>query len=196
MIVDADPTVVEADLLGGRLACPICQGELGPWGHACARPLRLLGGEERELRPRRSRCREPDCRKTFVLLPDTSLVRRRDEVAVIGRALTEKAGGATRAAIAAGLGRDEGTIRGWFRSFRRNAEAIRALFTRLARAFDPLVGPIEPTGSPFRDALAAIGVAVRAAALRFGPGPQWSLVSVLSAGELLSNTKLPSTSAL
>jgi hypothetical protein len=83
------------------------------------------------------------------------------------------------------------TVRGWLRAFARNAELIRTRFTRSAHSLDPLLGPIEPAASPIREALSAIGVAVRAAVLRFGPRPEWALISALSAGTLLCNTNVP-----
>lgn len=105
-------------------------------------------------------------------------------------AIEAKAAGESRASIAERLGRHEDTVRGWLRAFARNAEAIRSCFTRWASVLDPLCGPIGPASSAFSDALEAIGVAVRAAVLRFGPRPASSLVSVLSGGALLCNTNI------
>ena len=34
LMVDTDPVEVERLLLAGELACPCCEGVLGPWGHA------------------------------------------------------------------------------------------------------------------------------------------------------------------
>ena len=190
-IVDADEDKVEADLMAGRLACPDCGGELRPWSHARQRPLRRGTGEER-IRPRRAICAQcgEGRGKTHVLLPDSSLIRRRDHVEVIVSAIEAKAAGESRASIAERLGRHEDTVRGWLRAFARNAEAIRSCFTRWASALDPLCGPIGPASNAFCDALEAVGVAVRAAVLRFGPRPASSLVSVLSSGALLCNTNL------
>ena len=190
-IVDADEDKVEADLLAGLLACPDCKGPLSPWGHARGRPVRK-GAEEERIHPRRSICAQ--CGggrgKTHVLLPDSSLIRRRDHVQVIVSAIEAKAAGESRASIAERLGRHEDTVRGWLRAFARNAEAIRSCFTRWASALDPLCGPIEPEASAFSDALQAIGVAVRAMVLRFGPRTASSLVSAMSRGALLCNTNL------
>jgi len=185
VIVDADEDKVEADLLAGMLACPDCRGELGPWGRAVRRELRRLLGSE-WVSPRRSRCRS--CKKSHVLLPDSTLLRRRDAVEVIGRALLMRAEGTSIARIAAELGRLVETVRGWLAAFSAKVEAIRAHFTRWARVLDPLGEPIESAGSAFPDAVSAIGVASRAAVLRFGPRPQWSFLSLLSGGGLLSNT--------
>ena len=95
MIVDSDPAVVEQSLAAGELSCSECAGPLGPWGWARERALRDHGAEER-FRARRSRCRV--CEKTHVLLPDACLLRRRDGVGTIGRALLDKVAGRTRIA--------------------------------------------------------------------------------------------------
>ena len=187
VIVGAEEDIVEADLLAGSLACPDCGGVLGPWGYSVSRELRRLIGEV-WVRPRRSRCRL--CRCSHVLLPDSMLIRRRDDVEVIGTALVKRAQGASIANIATGLGRLVETVRVWLRAFSDNAEAIRARFTRWAGVLDPLGEPIGPTGSAVGDALAAIGVASRAAVLRFGPRPAWSFCSLGSSGALLCNTSL------
>ncbi|EQD33172.1 hypothetical protein B1B_17580, partial [mine drainage metagenome] len=109
------------------------------------------------------------CKKSHVLLPDSTLLRRRDSVEVIGKALLMRAEGTSIAHIAAELGRLAETVRSWLRAFSAKLEAIREHFTRWACALEPLGEPIEPTGSAFSDALSAIGVASRAAVLRFGP---------------------------
>jgi uncharacterized protein YbaR (Trm112 family) len=190
-IVDADEDKVEADLLAGLLACPDCKGQLFPWGHARSRPVRK-GTKEVRIRPRRSIC--PRCGgsrgKTHVLLPDSTLIRRRDHVEVIVSAIEAKAAGESRASIASRLGVNVTTLRGWLRAFVCNAEAIRSLFTHWARVLDPLCGPIEPEATAFKDALSAIGMAVRAAVLRFGPKPPSALVSALSSGALLCNANV------
>ncbi len=188
LIVVNDPTHVERELLAGRLACPHCEGELRPWGHARRRVLRTQTNNE-ELRPRRVRC--STCRTTSVLLPDVCLSRRVDEVAVIGRALLEKAGGAGHRTIAARLARPEETVRGWLRRFSSRVLAIQEHFRRWAFALDARLEQVTPQGSLLADALEAIGLATRAATLLFGPRPVWSWVSAMTGGTLLSNTNSP-----
>lgn len=188
LIVCADEARVEVELVGGLLGCPSCRGVLGPWGHARARVLRCLAGD-RVLRPRRAKCR--GCAGTHVLLADIALLRRQDEVAVIGAAIEARASGEACWRIAARLGLPAGTVRGWLRRFVVRASEIRTLFTRWAVVLDPELGPILPAGGTVADALEAIAVAARAWVLRFGPGRVWSLVSVLSAGGLLCNTSAP-----
>ena len=185
MIVCAEQARVEAELVGGRLGCPSCRGVLGPWGHGRERVLRCRDGD-RQIRPRRARCR--GCRQTHVLLPLVALVRRQDEIAVIGAAIEAKvlAGQGFRR-IAGQLGASPVTVRGWLRRFAERAGLIRAHFTRCAVALDPELGPVLPAGSGVADALEAIAVAARAWVLRFGPAERWPLVSWLSGGLLLQH---------
>ncbi|MGH9065134.1 MAG: hypothetical protein ACRDZQ_00755 [Acidimicrobiales bacterium] len=185
LIVGTEEAVVEQELIAGLLACPTCPGVLGPCGHARWRVLRRRGGEEERFRPRRAKCRAHACKKTQVLLPDDTLIRRRDEVAVIGQALEAKVGGNSNDKIAAALGLSMEIVRGWVRRFARDAEAIRAHFTRWAHALGPSLGPIKAAGDAFSDAMEAIGVAARANVQRFGPRPVWSIASVMSGGALL-----------
>ncbi len=142
------------------------------------------------LRPRRGRCRS--CRGTHVLLPVNTLVRRRDEVSVIGAALLAWLGGAGHRQIAASLGLPADTVRGWLRRFALRAEDVRAHFWRLAHRLDASLGAIEPRGSQVADALEAIGVAAAAAVRRFGPAASlWAFVSGATGGRLLCNTDCP-----
>lgn len=168
-------------------------GLLGPWGHARERVTRRVSGDWR-WRPRRARCR--GCRGTHVLLADLCLLRRQDEVEVIGAAIEAHVGGEGHRPIAARLGVPAATVRGWLRRFDQRAGQVRAHFTRSAVALDPELGPIVPAGSGIGDALEAIAVAGRAWVLRFGPCPVWRIVSCLSAGGLLwRNTSSLATGA-
>lgn len=191
LIVENDPSAVEADLLAGRLVCPNCPaGRLRPWGSARERHLRgeLVAGVLTSLRhrPRRAVC--AGCGVTHVLLPDIALLRRVDAAAVIGSALVAFAQGAGARRIAAAIGRLPSTVRGWLRRLKSRAEMLRAHFIVWAHALDPeLVSP-SPGSSSVAEALEAIGAAVRAATLRLGMRPAWSWASAISAGRLLSNT--------
>ena len=126
-----------------------------------------------------------------MLLAEDGLARRRDAVVDIGAALTAKAAGSGHRRIAVRLGVPAATVRGWLRRFDATAERVRAHFTRWAAALDPTLGPVVPAGSPFADAVAAIGSAAAAAVRRLGPRPAWQVASVLSGGGLLSNTTCP-----
>ena len=75
LTVDGDRDVVERQLAGGELECPLCGGVLGGWGSAVTRPVRQLEGDDVLVTPRRSRCR--GCGATHVLLPVRLLCRRR-----------------------------------------------------------------------------------------------------------------------
>jgi len=124
-----------------------------------------------------------------VLLSERGLVRRRDEVAVIGAALVEMIGaGRGHRPVAAQAGLPACTVRGWRRAFAGSAEAIRAHFARWAHALDPGLGRVAPAGDAAADALEAVAVAARAWVLRFGPGDPWRIASRLSGGALLGNT--------
>ncbi len=191
MLAVADqPEQVEARLLKGRLRCPSCVGGvLGPWGFARERELRHASGHERR-RFRRSRCRA--CKTTHVLVPTSTLLRRLDDVDIIGAALLAKATGQGHRRIAAALGLPATTVRGWLRRFQRRAAAIWALAVRLAHRDDPELGPIEARGSPISDAVEALGVAVAALIRRFGPmRSTWEAASAMTGALLLSPTALP-----
>ena len=185
LMVCAEEAMVECELVEERLACPSCAGVLAPWGFARRRSIRLLGGATVSLRPRRSKCRA--CSRTHVVLPDLCLLRRQYEAAVIGAVIEARAAGCCGyRRIAAELGVPVRTVRRWLCRFLRNAEAIRAHFTRWAFSLDPELSAIRPAGSLFADALEAIGVAVRAWVLRLGGRAVWSLVALLSGGVLLA----------
>lgn len=188
-MVENNVVAVDRDLCEGRVVCPTCDGALRPWGWARRRLLRRRDGAV-WLRPRRARCR--CCGGTHVLLPVDSLVRRRDEVDVIGAALLAWLGGLGHRRIAALLGLPVDTVRGWLRRFAVRAEDVRAHFWRLAHRLDASLGAIEPRGSRVADALEAIGVAAAAAVRRFGPAASlWVFVSGATGGRLLCNTNCP-----
>ncbi|MGO9344330.1 MAG: DUF6431 domain-containing protein [Acidimicrobiales bacterium] len=192
LIVESDRAAVEQSLGAGVLFCPGCGGELRPWGSARKRALREEGVET-ALVPRRSRCRS--CEKTHVLLPDSCLLRRRDALATIGKALLAKAAGDGRRVIGARLSIPPDTVRGWFRRFAAAAEQLRVRCWAWAHAFDASLGAITPVGSPFADALAALGLAMATATRRLGPRPGWGWAAVITSGRLLTNTSSPSSAS-
>lgn len=188
LIVSSDPEVCKAELLAGLLKCPPCDGVLRPWGYARSRTIRMCNGVE-TVRPQRSRCKE--CSKTSVLLPNYLLVRRVDEAAVIGSALTQKAQGTGYRKIALNISRPSTTVRGWIRRFREKSEVLLGHFTSWALALDATLSEIISVGSSFNDALCAIGIAVRSMSIRFGPSPPWSQMSAMCGGMFLCNTNSP-----
>ena len=185
IIVGIEPLEVERGLFAGEIGCPDCSGVLRPWGSARRRVLRCATAVEWRC-PRRGRC--AGCRRTHVLLAQDSLARRRDGVEVIGAALVAKVSGDGHRRAAEEARVPASTVRGWFRRFAANAEAVRVWFTVLAHGLDPLLGPIAPTGTGVGDAVEAIAVAARAAAVRLGAVLPWQFAVRASRGGLLSNT--------
>jgi hypothetical protein len=188
LIVGTDKADVEADLVEGRLGCPNCQVGLRPWGYGVEREVRHFERSERR-HLRRTICKP--CATTHVLVPEDTLLRRRDSVEVIGAALTAKAEGKGHRRIALTLGRPASTVRGWLRAFSVRAEAIREHFVRRAYTIDPNHDDRSAGGSTFADAVDAIGVLGIVAVRRFGPRPAWSLASFVTGGGLLYNTSWP-----
>lgn len=188
LIVSDDLRVTEDELIQSKLLCPSCKGVLRPWGSARVRTVRTISGVT-TVRPRRTRC--TSCSKTHVLLPDKLLLRRVDEVDVIGSALLRSSLGDGYNKVATAISRPLSTVRGWIRRFRAKAEMIRQHFTIWALALDPSLGEIKESGSLPRDALDALGVAARCATLRFGVRPPFSLASHMTGGRLLYNTNSP-----
>ena len=185
LMVNGDSSVVEADLIGGRLTGRCCGGVLAPWAHASGRTIRGFDGETM-LRPRRGRCR--GCGVTHVLLPDGCLLRRRDSVDVIGSALVQHAAGAGHRLVAARLGLPASTVRGWLRRFARMGAEIAGFFVRWFLVLAPASDPPTPTGTPIGDVVEAVGLAARAAIRRFGPAGPWHIAARLTGGGLLFNT--------
>lgn len=186
--VSPDPVRVESELAVGALVCPACGGPLGPWGWARERAVGRGSGRQR-VRPRRSICRV--CGVTHVLLPATMLARRGDWATLIGRALELKAAGLGQRPIAAAVGVSRSTVRGWLSRFTDLAERIRAHLVRWALWLDPGLVRLEPCGSGFGDAVAAVAVAGGAAAVRLGIGSRWVFASAATGGRLLCNTTSP-----
>jgi hypothetical protein len=125
-----------------------------------------------------------------VLLPEIAVLRRHDEVLVIGAAIVQSLAGWGYRRIASRLGVPADTVRGWLRRFSERAELLRVLFTRSAVGLDPELGPVMPAGNGVADAVEAVAIAGRAWALRFGPAELWQVASRLSGGLLLA-TRVP-----
>ena len=189
LTVSPDPVRVEFDLQAGTLVCPSCNAAaLGPWGWARTR-LVGRGARRRRVRPRRVRCR--GCDVTHVLLPMVMLARRGEWAALIGRALELKAAGLGQRPIAAAVGVCRSTVRGWLSRFAAVADEIRVHLVRWALWLDPGLVRIEPSGSGFGDAIAAVAAAGGAAASRLGIGCRWTFASAATGGRLLCNTTSP-----
>jgi hypothetical protein len=159
--VRGDAARVEDRLAAGGLRCPGCMGVLSGWGHAVERVVRSGSGIGWRVRPRRARCRS--CGVTHVLLPVRCLLRRGSETALVWAVLAMRAAGKKLVAIAAALGLPRSTVRDWASRFAGRAEPVRCAFLRLLPMLDPHAPGVEPAGSVFADALAAITAATRAA---------------------------------
>ena len=166
LVVGENRAAVEAELVAGRLACPVCGGPLVRHGWARWRQVRTLDAE-RALRPRRAWCAR--CAATHVLLPAWAVPRRRDAAEVILAALVAKATGSGHRVIAVALRRPAATVRGWLRRAAARAEVTRVAATIWLGALEvsePTV--LAPTGSPVGDGLDALGSALAAARRRLG----------------------------
>lgn len=119
-------------------------------------------------------------------------MRRRDKVEVIGAALLAKHAGQSHRSIAADADVPASTARGWLRRFALRAEGLRTLGTVMALALDPMRPAILPRGSPFGDALEALGLAASAAVRRFGPARSgWTYIGALTRGLMLATAPFP-----
>jgi hypothetical protein len=184
-MVDEDDDVVSERLAGRQLRCG-CGGSLAPWGRARIRTIRHLDADADTFRPRRGRC--ATCAATHVLLPCSTLVRRRDSVQTIGAALLAHVRGHGHRRIARRLDRPASTVRGWLRRSRAVAEPLRVTATVYAHDCDPLLPPIEPTGSQLGDAVQALGAAAAASRRRLGGrSAGWQRIACITGGRLLAS---------
>lgn len=187
MLLVHDPDRVAADLAAGDLVCPHggCGGQLGPWGHARTRRIRMGAGRVLAHRPRRARCRS--CQRTQVLLWVVSHPRRADAAEVVGAALLAAVDGAGYRTIAEQLAVPASTVRDWLARARANSETVRADATVAYYALDANAGAVAPTGSPLGDMVGAVGHAVAAAVRMLGPVPSpWRLAVTITRAAILS----------
>lgn len=188
LTVEADAEGVEARLRAGLVACPACMESLSPWGFARPRVLRAAQGARLRVRPRRGFC--VGCGRTHVLLPLVGLSRRADTAAVIGAGLQARAEGLGQRRVAVLLGRALSTVRGWLRRFAGRAEAVRRVFTALLGDLDADPPVLEPAGSVFADAVAAVIAAAEAVGRRWGGSALvvsvWEVAAAVTDGRLLA----------
>jgi hypothetical protein len=110
--------------------------------------------------------------------------------------IVKVASGAGWRRVADQVGVPGATVRGWLRRFAARALVVWVFFTRAGVATGIDVPPPGPTGSPFGDALAAVGMLVAAVRQRFGAvvagvpvegePAAWQVASAASGGRLLS----------
>ena len=190
LIVCAERAWVEAELVGRAAGVSVVSGEC--WGRGGMRGSGCCGARsgDRLLRPRRARCR--GCAGTHVLLPDMALLRRQDEVSVIGAAIEAKVAGEGHRRIAGRLGVPADTVRGWLRRFAERAGADQGAFHAVggragSGARGGAAGRERGRGcvGGDRGRGAGVGVAVRAAVIA------WRIACVLSGGALLVQHEFP-----
>ena len=187
LTVEVDAAAVKTRLRAGTIVCPACSGVLRPWGFARSRWLRTRTSSQR-VRPRRGRCE--GCGRSQVLLPVIALLRRADDVEVIGAALAARSAGHGAGRIAGSLGRARSTVRGWLSRFAERAQRLRWLFVQVLTGVDPDPVPPGPAGSPVADAVAVIVAAGTAISRRWASGvlvvSPWRACCAVTGGRLLS----------
>ena len=183
LIVSENIDEVENNLKMGKFACPACLSPLKRHGHGRSRLIWSCGGTKIEITPRRGRCDK--CRKTQVLLPEILFIRRTYTAEVIGGALLDNAEGISANLIAKKLDIPFMTVRGWLRRFNKKADEIAKEFMSLALSLNASLNEVSPTGSKFKDAINAIGLAIEAYRVRLGDLKHWSMVSRVTKGALL-----------
>jgi hypothetical protein len=187
------------------LVCPVqaCGGQLGPWGWGRKRRVWGLAdvggvevgaadvgagagrGEGRSLRPRRSRCRV--CLRSHILLPADVLLRRVDDVAVIGKALLAAAGGLGHRGVAGLVGRPATTVRGWMRRCGELAGVVLAVFGVAAAGFGVEFVVPAPAVGRVGQVVEMVGALGRAVGRRLGGSRSpWRVAAVVTGGRLLS----------
>ena len=169
-------------IVAPALRCPICLVWLMQWG-GYWRWLRAPLLIER-IWIRRGRCRL--CRRTHALLPDLVLVRRLDEVAVIGRGMALKIiVNVGLRPIAEHLDVPHTTLRTWWRRFQARSPTLQARCSALAVALDGT--PVVLATSGERAAVDALQMVWQRANVRFGEavGDLWRFWSRISGGQAL-----------
>lgn len=187
MLLVHDPAIAETELVAGTIGCPddACAGQLGPWGHARLRRIRVTADRTLACRPRRARCRR--CRRTHVLWDLRTYPRRVDTAETVLAALLAAAEGLGHRRVADQIDRPVSTVRNWLRRARLNAELVRCDATFAYLRFEAMPARIRPTGTILGDALEALGVAVAAWVRRHGPtAPPVRLAGILTGAALLS----------
>lgn len=83
-------------------------------------------------------------------------------------------------------------MRDWLRRARTNSDAVRADATVATYQLDPVAHRFDPTGSALGDMIDAVGRAVTAWVLRYGPGPApWQLAVALTGAAILAPVPRP-----
>jgi transposase-like protein len=168
-----------------RPRCPGCRRSMIFWSGY----WRFTRTEARRCWVRRARC--TSCEVSHTLLPSFALVRRLDEVRVVGQALAGVVSGRGMRPLARELEVPHETLRGWRRRYRTRSPTLAAGFAAMAVALGG-AGP-ELSGEPERAGLEALRAAWWQARRRFGEAVPavFEFASVVSGGELLGTTTSP-----
>lgn len=171
-------------------ACPGCNGQLTWWG-GYWRWVRGRGPAEHRVWIRRGWCAR--CRRTQALLPAFLFVRRLDENAVIGSALTLAAAGAGAGArrVARHLALPHTTVRDWWRRACARAPTLLAVLLTLATSVDP--APVDSKADGLSGVLEALASAWQRARQRLGArlSDRWGFWSLISGGLVLGTNTSP-----
>lgn len=187
MLIVLDPDRAAAAVAAGTIACPTrCGAQLGPWGHARWRQVRVGVGVTEAYRPRRARCR--GCGRTQVLVWARTFPHRCDTAETVGAALVAAAEGLGFRRVAEHVERPATTVRGWLRRARTNSEVVRSDATVALHALDPNAERITPAGSALGEMLEVVGLATAAAVRRLAPmPPPWQVATAITAAGILAS---------
>jgi hypothetical protein len=164
----------------------------------CRQPLIFWSGYPRFVRSgavavriwvRRGRC--APCSRTHALLPSFLLLRRLDEVSIIGIALARGVNGMGQRTIATALGIAHTTVRDWRRRHKARAPALAAGFAAAAVALSGMSTTLS--GDHERAALEALAAAWIRAEQRFGAGvgDAWRFAATVTGGGWLATNTTP-----
>ncbi|MBF8185510.1 hypothetical protein ITP53_07100 [Nonomuraea sp. K274] len=124
-----------------------------------------------------------------MLLPVGVLWHRRDEVSMIGEALTRSALGEGFRSIGRVLGRPEATVWAWIRRIRSVADQVRSAFTLVRAILVAEVAALAGVASPLADAVLAAAAAAGQAFAELGDiaaGAPWEVACAVTGGMLLA----------
>jgi hypothetical protein len=168
--------------------CPSCKQLLTGWGGywRWVRPERE--GEQR-IWIRRGWCGQ--CGRTQALLPSFLFVRRLDEDAVIGSALTLAASGTGVRKVAWQVALPHTTVRDWWRRACARAPTLLASLLALATSLDS--APVDLTMDGLAGGLQALEAAWGRARLRSSERlpDRWGFWSLISGGLALATNTSP-----
>ena len=188
MLFLAGTDVAEDRLVTRGFDCPgACDGQLGPWGWARPRPVRVGGEAVEWYRPRRARCGA--CGVTHVICDGRVFPRRRDCITTVTKALLLAVNndGLGFRPIAEIVGVPASTVRDWLTRARVNADRSWVLANQWLLRLDPNAEPVSKYRSGIPAALDQMARTARAAVLRFGPvANPWRYMVQLTSGALLT----------